>query len=194
MVRDFKVKGDAIAMIPNRDNLIVTGADDLAGLHGMIALANNALKEPRSISQRALRLDGDQWVDWMPDANHPLYGEFQMFAVQDSMQEYGDQKAGLERLHEKTGEDIFVATYSAIKTDSGEIFSYCAWTKDVLTLLPHTDRIAFIQEGREPLFANWDRVMKTVGPMMEPQDIYPPRWRVADFPTDAQLAAMDCEE
>ena len=130
----------------------------------------------------------------LPDASHPLYGEFRQFQVQDIAQAYGDQKAGLDRVHEKTEQDIFVASHMVVQTDNGEIFSYCVWSKGVLALLPCSDRVAFHQEGREPSFAAWDRVMEAVGRMMEPLDMYPPRWRVADFPTDAQLAAMGCEE
>ena len=50
--------------------------------------------------------------------------------------------------------------------------------------------IAFTQEGRDPLMADWDRVVEVVGHLMEPLDIYPQRFRVSDFPTDEQLAAI----
>ena len=33
LIRQFHVKGDPIAMIPNRDNLIVAGSDDVEGLN-----------------------------------------------------------------------------------------------------------------------------------------------------------------
>ncbi len=53
-VRRFQVKGDHIAMIPNRENLIVVGSEDVQGLAGMVKLANKALKDPRPISGIAL--------------------------------------------------------------------------------------------------------------------------------------------
>jgi len=36
----------------------------------------------------------------------------------------------------------------------------------------------------------WQRVLEVVGDMMEPVDIYPPRFRVRGFPSEKQLAAM----
>ena len=57
VIRDFQIKGDPIAMIPNRENLIVVGSEDVEGLAGMVRLATKALKEPRPISGIALRLE-----------------------------------------------------------------------------------------------------------------------------------------
>ena len=56
--------------------------------------------------------------------------------------------------------------------------------------MPLTDTIAFMQEGQGPLMAEWGRAVEVVGHLMEPLDIYPQRFRVSDFPTDEQLAAM----
>ena len=44
IIRRLRVKGDPIAMIPNRDSLIVTGADDEAGLAAMVAMVKDGLK------------------------------------------------------------------------------------------------------------------------------------------------------
>jgi hypothetical protein len=190
-IRQFKVKGDFVAMVPNRDTLIVTGSDDKEGLKGMLALAKDALKQPRPMSGLALRIDGDEWVSWMPDVAHPLYGEFRMLEVQSVMQEHDQQKKLLDKLHEKKRQDIFVASYKAMANQTtGQVTTYCVWGKDILALLPHTDRIVFVQDGKDPLTADWDRVVRVMGDLMTPMDIYPQRFRVSEFPTDEQLAAM----
>ena len=136
-IRQLRVKGDHVAMIPNRDTLIVTGSEDVKGLDGMIALAKDALGKPRPMSGLALRLDGDDWVPWMPAAPHPSYGEFRLLQVQSFGQSYEEQKAVLDRLHEKTGKDIFVGSFSVMRrTDTGGLVSFCVWSKGVLALLP----------------------------------------------------------
>ncbi|MGA2257188.1 MAG: hypothetical protein ABSG53_21245 [Thermoguttaceae bacterium] len=38
--------------------------------------------------------------------------------------------------------------------------------------------------------AEWEKVVDVAGDLMEPLDIYPPRFRVRGFPSDEQLAAM----
>jgi len=67
-IRQAGVKGDHIAMIPNRENLIVVGSEDFKGLAGMAKLAAKAMKEPCPISGIALRLDGDESMPWLTSA------------------------------------------------------------------------------------------------------------------------------
>jgi hypothetical protein len=60
----------------------------------------------------------------------------------------------------------------------------------VAGLLPRTDLIAFSQQGQKPQMVPWDRAVEVVGDLMEAVDIYPPRYRVREFPTDEDLKAM----
>ena len=72
LIGQFQVKGDPVAMIANRDNLIVAGADDAAGLEAMLKMATEALQQLRPISSVAVRFDGEEWVPWLPETSHPL--------------------------------------------------------------------------------------------------------------------------
>lgn len=38
--------------------------------------------------------------------------------------------------------------------------------------------------------AGWDRVLRVVGALMEPQGLYPERYRVRSFPSDEQLTDL----
>jgi hypothetical protein len=38
--------------------------------------------------------------------------------------------------------------------------------------------------------ADWDKVQKVAGDLMEETDLYPARYRVREFPTDEQLAEI----
>jgi hypothetical protein len=192
LVGQFRVKGEPVAMVPNRSNLIVAGTEDLDGLKAMLGFAQDALKEPRPNSGIALRLDGDAWVSWLPDRSHPLYRDFKRMQVQWSGQDYREQKAILDPRHEKSGEDIFVASFSMFEQEAtGEIRSYAVWAEGVThALLPKTDVIAFMAEGKEPVLAEWDRALEHVGDMMQPLDMYPLRYRVRAFPDADQLKAI----
>ena len=194
LIRQFQVKGDYIAMAPGREMLIVAGSEDTPGLEAMIALAKKAFEQPRAVSGVALRLAGDEWVSWMPEADHPLYDEFRKIRMQSSGQDYSEQKELLDRLHEKTGEDVFVASYSVMQhKDTGHRISYCVWTKDTISLLPQTERIVLGGEDQAPIMAPWEKVVEIAGDMMTPMGIYPERYRVEGFPTADQLAAMGNE-
>ena len=188
LIRRLRVAGDFVAMVPNPDTLIVTGSEDMDGLKGMLALAKDALKQPRIISGIVVRLDGDDWVPWLPDPSHTLFNEFRGLQLHSLGRDYAEQK---ETLDGTTDKDTFVASFSIVQhPETGDFMTYCVWPKDTLALLPRTDRIAFMQEGKGPLLAEWDRVAEVIGDLMEPVDIYPQRFRVSEFPTDEQLMAM----
>jgi uncharacterized protein YtpQ (UPF0354 family) len=193
LIRQFRVKGDPIAMIPNRDTLIVVGSEDEAGLTAMLSLAKEALKKPRPISGIALRLEGDEWTPWLPDPSHPQYAEFRQLQLQSRGQDYAEQKALLDKLHEKNGVDVFVASYSALQDKKGRVLSYAVWPEGPVALLPQTDLVAFMREGHDPVMADLDRVLTEVGHLMEPQEMYPPRYLVKEFPTEEELALIGRE-
>ena len=190
LIRQFRLKGDPIAMIPNRENLIVAGSDDADGLVAMLKMAAESLKEPRPISGIALRLEEDEWKPWLPEISHPAYMDFRQLQLQTLGQDYAQQKELLEKLHAKNGEDVFVPTFSAIKAPDGRLLSYATWTETTNTLLPKTDTLVLGRLGGKPHMVEWQRAVDMVGDLMEAVDIYPPRYRVRSFPSDEQLAAM----
>ena len=191
LIRRFHVKGAPVAMIPNRDTLIVTGEDDADGLRAMLTLANDAKQQPRFMSAVALRLEGDEWEPWLPDEDHPLFAEFTSLRVESLGMAYNQQKDLLDKINERKGEDVYVGQFGSLEQPStGRTLSWCVWSKGIPTLLPQTDLIGFHEEGREPALYPWQEVEQAVGDLMEPLDMYPPRYRVTEFPTAQQLDAM----
>jgi hypothetical protein len=195
-IRDHPVEGTPIAMIPNRDTLLFAGSEDEVGMEQMLAMAEEGLGQPRPITGIPFRLDGAAWEPYLPEAGHPLHQEFKLMWVKSIAMEYGDQQGLLNNLHEKTGQDLFVASYSAMqRNDTGEIVSYSVWSKGVDGLLPRTDLVHFFvpkaeSDGNIEATADWATVMKVVGKLMKPQGMYPERFRVSAFPTDEQLRAL----
>ena len=195
LIRQFRVQGDYVAIVPDRDTLVVTGTDDVCRLQAVAALVKDALRKPRSISGLVLRLDGDEWVPWMPDRSHPAYQDLRTLQIQTYGQNYAEQKSLLDKLHEKTGQDVFVASFQAMQnTTSGETTSYCVWSKGCHAFLPQTDRIFFFEENREPVGTEWARAAAVLGDSMKPLGMFPERYRVVDYPTGEQMRAMGCEK
>lgn len=197
LIRRFDVQGDPVAMVPNRDTLLVTGAENQAGLAAIIAIAEKTLEQPRPISGFAFRLVEDEWTCWLPPANHVHFGHLHKLHLQSLGQEYAEQKSLLDELHEKQNKDVFVASYNVIQErTSGQLSSYSLWTEGVDTLLPRTERVIFLQPdgseqgGKIAAYADWDRVCDAVGDLLEPTDEYPQRYRARDFPTAAVLQSL----
>ena len=149
-IRRFRVKGDHIAMIPNRENLIVVGSEDVEGLAGMVKLAAKAMKEPRPISGIALRLDGDEWTPWMPPPSHPSYKEFQELRLQTLGQDYAQQKTCSTSCTRRTARTSSWRSSASIKSPEGKLFSYATWTDTTNSLLPKTDVLGARSDWQEP--------------------------------------------
>jgi hypothetical protein len=187
-IRKLKVRGDTIAMVPNRETLYVGGSDDAAGLEMMAKLTKENVQLERSISGLAFRLVGDEWEVWMPPEGHPSFRDFRELYIQSIGQNYAEQKDLLDRRHELEQTDIFVASYSAMEEErTGKLISYCVWSDGVDTLLPETDQVFFFRP-EAPIAeqtagnADWDTVRRVAGDLMESQGTYPERWRVKEFP------------
>jgi hypothetical protein len=197
MVHQFDVQGTLVAMVPNRDTLIISGSDDLSGLKIMAARAKQALGEPRPISMFAFHLVGDEWTEWRPAADHPLHQQFAFLRLQSLAQQYAEQKELLEAHHQADEEDLFVATFSGIHNpQTGDVKSYCVWSEGVESLLPKTDLVHFFraggakEEGSILVTCEWEAAEQALKPLLELQDMYPPRYRVRSFPSANQLRTL----
>jgi hypothetical protein len=197
-IRECEVRGDLVALVPNRDILMVTGSEDTAGLVASVAVAEKALDRPRFLSGTAVRLAGGEWVPYLPPPDHPASVAFRRLRTTDLGRDYASQGESLKLLNKKNNEDIFVADFSILRRkDSNEVTSYCVWSDRLDTLLPQTDVVFFVRitgEGEKDgaIVANapWDRVREVAVELMQPQGLYPERYRVKSFPSNDQLAAL----
>jgi uncharacterized protein YtpQ (UPF0354 family) len=162
-IRDLKVAGDTIAMVPNRETLYVCGTEDEAGLAMMATLTKENVQHERNISGMAFRLTGDEWEVWLPPEDHPSYSEFRELYVQSLGQTYAEQKDLLDKRHQLEHTDIFAASFSGIRHEkTGRISSYCMWSEGVDGLLPETEQVFFFMP-HAPEEKNWRPVGIGIG-------------------------------
>ena len=196
IVSGLAVKGRPVAMVPNRNTLIITGADDADGLPAMARLTEEALKQPRPMTGYAFRLDGS-WVPFLPPAGHPAFVPLHRLSVQTLAGDYEEQKGLLDALHKKIGVDLFVASVMVMEDRSSkDLSSVATWAEGVDALLPRVDKIAFIgaDGGDEPNIlgmADWMQVEVILGDLLEAQGLHPERFRVREFPTPEQLSRLE---
>jgi len=69
--------------------------------------------------------------------------------------------------------------------NTGNVTSCSVWGAGVATLLPQTDLIAFLGRDGKPHIFHWERAVEVVSSLMTPVDMYPPRFKVSDYPTEA---------
>lgn len=191
VIRQLPVNGTPVAFAPSRDQLLITGIDDVDGVKMAVQIANETHeKTTRPLCPLPLRLDEDQWVEWMPEPEHPHY---QLFRETEMHFLGGLYERQRQRMNEQQ-DDKFVAKFSAFKKD-GELLSFCTWSKTVATNMPRTQYIIFYDPDTEAVVANgtWGAVQDVVGDLLQPTKDYPVRYYVEEFPNRDQLAAIGKE-
>jgi len=194
-IRRLDVKGDHVAMVPNRNTLLVTGSADSAGLARMAEIAAAALDEPYWVSALPVRLTDGGWVRFMPDAEHPSFRDFKSLRTRSIAVDYAEQQETLNRLFELEDAGSFASSYFVAESRGTRGYvSYCVWTDGVTQVLPQTDVVAFMfpdkPEERCAVAADWDSVFGTMAEAMTPVGSYPERYLVSQSPTPGQLSAM----
>ena len=187
------VKGDPIIMLPH--GMVVAGSEDLDALRGMVHVAETQLREYWGTSGIALKMEEQGWSPWLPPQSHELYKDFRLFHLGSLAQDYLSQQNLCRSLYDKRGEWIKVIDYEVSTGYLGSedaLFSHSCWHQEAAgALLPEVEVVAFPpKEGRWYRLVPWQQVVEVAGDLLEPEDIFPPRWRIKGFPSDRQLAAM----
>jgi hypothetical protein len=196
-IRQQTINGDPVVLIPNRDSLLLTGSNDTKGLSNLASIGADLYKQPRMISGIALRLNGNEWIPYLPDCRHPAFKTLNLLRLDTIEQLYANQRHLLTALHDQRQKDTFVAAFKAWKNvKTGKTYTTCIWQYHFTNaLLPKTDLVYFAsgKHGSKPFapVCSWDCVVRICGDLIEKQDMYPERYRVSHFPSEAQIAELE---
>jgi hypothetical protein len=190
-IRRLPLRGRPVALVPDRELLLLADSEDPAALARMAELAQERLEEAdRPVSGRAVVLEQSGWSAFKPPAE--IAAPFENLARLYAHRYYAEQKELLDALHERAGDDIFVATSTLVQREGSDRYlSYATWTRGVRTLLPQVDEIAFFDlDTKTGRMAEWSAARRVLGERMVATDHCPPRWRVSGFPSAEDLLAM----
>jgi hypothetical protein len=193
IVAALPVRGAPVAMMPNRDVLLVAGAQDQEGLRSMVRSARKVLADPRPLGANALLLEASVWHDYVPNTAEQSGIELMELQEEQASMHYADQKDLLDKVHEMTGEDIFVASHKIRReSPSGHfIDSIATWTEGVDTLLPKARSVILLQpKNQQMIIGPWDTVAAVAGELLAPMGWWPERFRVLRHPTEAQIEKL----
>lgn len=130
------------------------------------------------------------WEPFEVDDAHPLSTELRGFSQMQNWCDYQETKSPLQEL---VGEETFVAEFTVVERND-RLESYCVWTKDVRSLLPKTDLVAFASSkgglGMSHKLVTWEDAERVAGYLLQPHDGYPRRFLVEGFPTPGELDVM----
>ncbi len=108
----------------------------------------------------------------------------------------------LDITHEKTGLDIFVASYQVLSSkQTGREASFTVWTEDVDTLLPETGLVALVSTAEledgsagTPKLVAWGDLLAATGDFERVPERYPARYKPVNFPDRAAREALPATE
>jgi hypothetical protein len=192
---DLPLKGCPVITIPNRLTLLVAGSDDPEAIRRMLVKAEEIVRtiaRPHNPAPLVIR-DG-KIQDFTVEPSSPIFHDVQKAVRMAPLLYYQEQKASLEKLYEKNGKDLFVASYTLTQKDRA-YGSVAVWTKGVPTLLPVADEIVFVDSAlpkgsNAVAVVKWDDVVACVGDLLLDTKMFPARYYVSKFPTEEQLRLM----
>lgn len=183
-----------VFMIPTRGRLLAASSANAAAMAQMVDVAHAVVQdEGRLVSARMYRLEGRTAVEFVPD-DPAVAANLKRLDMTFLGDDYAQQKAELDRIHERAGIDLFVATY-AVYEMNGEPVSVSTLGEGVDTLLPKTDAIAFVaqseDDGKQRIrVVKWEDAWPVLGASMVRQDDDPERYRISVFPPEHVLQAL----
>jgi hypothetical protein len=191
IIAALPVRGAPVAMLPNRDVLLVTGSDDASGLRGMVSAARQVLDQPRPLSAATLRLADGEWHPFAADTAMPGASDLYELQEVEASKLYAEQKMLLDRLHDKLDRDIFVTSHMIRREDPGDRFqtSLAIWSPGVDALLPRTQTLV-LGDRKRLITAPWDTAVEVAGEHLIAMGWWPERYRVRSFPTEDQIADL----
>jgi hypothetical protein len=184
-------------MIPSRNELVVTGSEDVEGLERMASLAEEQYSRPRYLSGIPVVLDDNAWSPFSLAEPHPLAPRYRSLWHLTREADYSRQGRLLADRYAGQGVDLFAA--NVLINPDREWATTASWGEGIVSLLPKTQLLVFSSvspdEASVDLLAlgEWDRVREVVGDLMEPLGLYPERYLVRSFPTADQLEAIRVE-
>lgn len=194
-ILELKASGTIVAFIPNRDCLILVDSGNDIAMKAAIELVEKAADHPRHVTLQPYQITEAGIALYSPHPDAAWAHDIRLLHVRAKMLDHQEQKHHLEQHFQAIGEDVFVATFSAMQSDNGEVFSFCTWAETVPTYLPRTDYVALVQvtegtTGKQLGMVKWEEIMLHCSDLLSRQSFYPDRYFVDAFPSAEILDRM----
>jgi hypothetical protein len=193
LFEQLPVRGKPVVMVPHPNVLMVTGDDDFQGLSMVLKRAKEVLNDPLAIGPFAFRRSEFGWKPWTPDYSPEDRRALDRLMLDTRERDYARQQKVLadREFAKPVANQQFIASYQRLRKDlvTG-IQTICVWTKNAPSLLPKTDAIAFVADAEVKGTVPWSLVANEMKYELKPMGLYPERYAVRSFPTDAQLRRL----
>jgi hypothetical protein len=188
--------GDSVvAVAATRDQLILIDAEHPEAATRMLEPTLEYYQTaPRQLSPVPYLVSEAGIQPWEPPGGHPARPIVDKTARYLAAVEYAHQKAMLDDVLPKAGEDIYVGKHTLMQRPDGSFWSWTPWVKQVTNgLLPRADVFNFVDNDHtDAQFAvAWDDAFRLAGEAIQEDAGYdPPRWHHRGWPDDNTVALL----
>lgn len=189
VIRTLPLKGAPVVLVPDRDCLVIAGADDVEGLSQLAATGHVRIEEGvRLISGTPWILRGSNWEEFeSPDQTRAAFAH--LTRLFDAIN-YGKQTRFLREQGEHR-DDVFVADVEVFKTGPDRYETFSCLPSVGQTLLPRVDNVVlYDQQAETSQVTPWDDLFRVLVGRMLPVQRHPVRYRVESFPTLTERQRM----
>lgn len=182
MIQKLEVQGEHVAMIPCQSEMMVTGSENHEALQRIAERILRAYPGDGSVvSFRPLVLRGGKWETFVPAGSNTLRQLYRLLDILDTTDTYASQRQALIRV---LPNDVAVPEcLAAHRLDDNSYWSHCTWPDAQEVLLPKADVVSFgpVRDSGN-MVVLWEVLTALAGHLMEPTELYPPRFRVRGLP------------
>lgn len=191
-ISECRLNGRPVAVMPNRNRLLLAGENDHTAQKAMLDQISQALKdESRPQPVYPIVFDGTNWQFWQTPPENPHAEEFKRIVAMALSEEYSTQKQYLDAINEKEQKDTFVANLMLFQNQHGKVHSVATITEGIASMIPKAEQIAFVKPPDSSAIFPWDEAAALLGQRLSPIDgLWPPRFFVDSFPTEAELQTL----
>jgi hypothetical protein len=195
-----KVEGNPIAIIPERAMLLVGGDARPEMVERLVDMADREFAASnRRISPGLYTVDAEgRVIPFLRKAGEPLAEKLKVAHLKLALYEYEEQKNALDKHHETSGPDVFVASLKAFQTPGGLPRSICYWTHGVRSWLPQSERVLLVvleanERGEQKVGRSVEVPFERLAERLTlVPGVHPARWETTRaFPTEAELDALE---
>jgi hypothetical protein len=142
-----RVDGRPLAAIPERSMLLIGGDANEDAVVWLQKKAKELYENARAgLSPALYTVAADdpagRVVPYLPEGREGVAFDVRVAHLVLAGNEYDRQKQHLDKVHERTEQAIFVASFRVRASDDGRTFSSSVWRSNLRTYLPRSDEIA----------------------------------------------------
>jgi hypothetical protein len=191
LLRALPLDGPPVAMVPNRDWLLVADSARPAAWERLGALAAEIFSLPRPLSAAVLQPGPQGWETVALDPARPEHHALLALQRRALAGRYSEQKRLLDEARQSTGNGVFAGSVFEVDDPAAGAYTLAVWGNGMHALLPHVDRIGFKDSPDAPVQqVPWDEAVRLAGALMQPMGWFPERWLVEVYPEPAIIAQM----